>query len=104
MSTKNGKTLPVTATKARKTDGRVILCCIGLGSFSTAAQFAICTTGVMIVFLFYGYIQELIFRLDGFKAYGFYLTLIQFSLCSIFAFVERKMRNQSGRTKKIQPA
>lgn len=58
----------------------------------------------MIVFLFYGYIQELIFRLRGFEAYGFYLTLIQFTLCGVFAFVERKMRNESGRTKKIQLA
>ncbi|XP_077541370.1 adenosine 3'-phospho 5'-phosphosulfate transporter 2 isoform X2 [Haemaphysalis longicornis] len=98
MSATNGKTVPVTTTAARKTEDRVILCCLGLGLFSTAAQFSICTTGVMVVFLFYGYVQELIFRLDGFRAYGFYLTLIQFSLCSVFAFVERKMRRQSGRT------
>lgn len=57
MSATNGKTVPVTTTAARKTEDRVILCCLGLGLFSTAAQFSICTTGVMVVFLFYGYVQ-----------------------------------------------
>lgn len=76
----------------------IILCCISLDSFSTLTQFVICTVGVLLVFVPYGYTQELIFHVEGFKPYGFYLTFIQFVLCSLFAFVERKMRMERGRT------
>uniref|UniRef100_G3MSZ9 Adenosine 3'-phospho 5'-phosphosulfate transporter 2 n=1 Tax=Amblyomma maculatum TaxID=34609 RepID=G3MSZ9_AMBMU len=77
---------------------RVILCCISLDFFSTFIQFVICSVGVMLVFLPYGYTQELIFHVEGFKPYGFYLTFMQFILYSVFAFVERKMRMERGRT------
>ncbi|XP_075552317.1 adenosine 3'-phospho 5'-phosphosulfate transporter 2 isoform X3 [Dermacentor variabilis] len=76
----------------------VILCCLGLDSFSKCTQFAICAAGIMTVFLGYGYTQELMFHIEGFKPYGFYLTFVQFVLYSIFSFVERKVRKESGRT------
>lgn len=56
----------------------------------------------MTVFLGYGYTQELMFHVEGFKPYGFYLTFVQFVLYSIFSFVERKIRKESGRTKAVQ--
>ncbi|XP_037520070.1 adenosine 3'-phospho 5'-phosphosulfate transporter 2 isoform X2 [Rhipicephalus sanguineus] len=77
---------------------RVILCCLGLDPFPKCTQFVICAAGIMIVFLGYGYTQELMFHIEGFKPHGFYLTFVQFVLYSIFAFVERNMRRESGRT------
>lgn len=41
------------------------------------------------LFLVYGYLQELIFTLDGFKPYGWFLTLVQFFYYTVFGFVER---------------
>jgi len=41
-------------------------------------KFIICSTGVFLFFLIYGYMQELIFSLPGFRPFGWYLTLIQF--------------------------
>ncbi|XP_037578228.1 adenosine 3'-phospho 5'-phosphosulfate transporter 2-like isoform X1 [Dermacentor silvarum] len=80
----------------------VILCCLGLDSFSKCTQFVICAAGIMTVFLGYGYTQELMFHVEGFKPYGFYLTFVQFVLYSIFSFVERKIRKESGRTAPLQ--
>ena len=37
------------------------------------------------------WLQELIFRLEGFRPYGMYLTLIQFALYSGFSFTERSL-------------
>uniref|UniRef100_A0A131XDJ2 Adenosine 3'-phospho 5'-phosphosulfate transporter 2 n=1 Tax=Hyalomma excavatum TaxID=257692 RepID=A0A131XDJ2_9ACAR len=76
----------------------VILCCLSLDAFPKCTQFVICAAGIMVVFLGYGYTQELMFHIEGFKPHGFYLTFVQFVLYGIFAFVERKMRNESGRT------
>ncbi|KAH8021684.1 hypothetical protein HPB51_016080 [Rhipicephalus microplus] len=61
-------------------------------------HFVICAAGIMVVFLGYGYTQELMFHIEGFKPHGFYLTFVQFVLYSIFAFVERSMRMEKGRT------
>jgi len=52
-------------------------------------QFLLCCAGVFSLFLIYGYLQELIFTLDGFKPYGWYLTLVQFFYYTIFGYVER---------------
>uniref|UniRef100_A0A224Z365 Adenosine 3'-phospho 5'-phosphosulfate transporter 2 n=1 Tax=Rhipicephalus zambeziensis TaxID=60191 RepID=A0A224Z365_9ACAR len=84
-----------TANISRK---HVILCCLGLDPFTKCTQFVICAAGIMVVFLGYGYTQELMFHIEGFKPHGFYLTFVQFVLYSIFAFVERNMRRESGRT------
>ncbi|XP_065300058.1 solute carrier family 35 member B1 isoform X2 [Dermacentor albipictus] len=86
------------ATDVKFPRKHVILCCLVLDSFSTCTQFVICAAGIMTVFLGYGYTQELMFHIEGFKPYGFYLTFVQFVLYSIFSFVERKARKESGRT------
>lgn len=44
--------------------------------------------GVFITFLLYGYLQELIFSLEGFKPFGWFLTFIQFCFYSIFGLLE----------------
>ncbi|KAJ9601595.1 hypothetical protein L9F63_000249, partial [Diploptera punctata] len=40
---------------------------------------------------------ELIFTLDGFKPFGWYLTLVQFGYYSIFGYIEVNMKNVSRR-------
>lgn len=39
--------------------------------------------------------QELIFTLDGFRPFGWYLTLIQFGYYTVFGWIECRIRNIS---------
>lgn len=48
-------------------------------------KFLICVLGVFSTYLVYGYLQELIFTLDGIS--GWYLTLVQFFYYTIFGIV-----------------
>lgn len=59
-----------------------------ISKFNKTTQFLLCCTGVFAFYLIYGYLQELIFTLEGFKPYGWYLTLVQFGFYSVFGFVE----------------
>ncbi|XP_014349452.1 adenosine 3'-phospho 5'-phosphosulfate transporter 2 isoform X3 [Latimeria chalumnae] len=70
---------------------------INLNTFNRPVQFFICVTGVFVFYLIYGYIQELIFSLEGFKPYGWYLTLIQFGYYSIFGLVELQLTHDKRR-------
>ena len=63
--------------------------CFNLTYYNKTTQFLLCCTGVFILYLIYGYLQELIFTLDGFKPYGWFLTLIQFGYYTIFGYIER---------------
>eukprot|EP00112_Aurelia_sp_Birch-Aquarium-sp1_P001165 Seg1120.5 transcript_id=Seg1120.5/GoldUCD/mRNA.D3Y31 product="Adenosine 3'-phospho 5'-phosphosulfate transporter 2" protein_id=Seg1120.5/GoldUCD/D3Y31 len=69
--------------------GKFVALGIDLTSLPDAAKFMICCSGVFFFYLIYGYMQELIFRLPGFKPYGWYLTLVQFGCCSVFGMAER---------------
>jgi adenosine 3'-phospho 5'-phosphosulfate transporter B3 len=51
-------------------------------------KFLICVLGVFSTYLVYGYLQELIFTLDGIS--GWYLTLVQFFYYTIFGIVSNK--------------
>lgn len=64
---------------------------IDLTPYSVGTQFFICCSGVFVFYLLYGYLQELIFTLDGFEPYGWFLTLIQFAYYTGFGFCERRM-------------
>ncbi|XP_032874924.1 adenosine 3'-phospho 5'-phosphosulfate transporter 2 isoform X1 [Amblyraja radiata] len=59
-----------------------------LSDFSRPMQFVICVVGVFVFYLVYGYMQELIFSLEGFKPFGWYLTLVQFAFYSTFGLIE----------------
>lgn len=105
MSTTTTIQIPVTGTNNSKDDAsgknkisgnvsneqenQVKILCFDLTSFSKSSQFILCCVGVFALFLIYGYLQELIFTLDGFKPYGWYLTLVQFLYYTIFGYVER---------------
>ncbi|XP_065062525.1 adenosine 3'-phospho 5'-phosphosulfate transporter 2-like isoform X1 [Rhopilema esculentum] len=55
---------------------------------SDVFKFCICSTGVFGFYLIYGYMQELIFSLPGFKPFGWYLTLVQFACYSFTGTLE----------------
>ncbi|KAK2173450.1 hypothetical protein NP493_873g01021 [Ridgeia piscesae] len=68
-----------------------------LGGLPQSAQFLICCSGVFFFYLIYGYIQELIFKLEGFKPFGWYLTLIQFAFYTLFGVIELNIKTGSKR-------
>ncbi|CAA9993883.1 unnamed protein product [Nesidiocoris tenuis] len=61
---------------------------VDISRFSSNVQFIICCVAVFVLYVLYGYLQELIFTQEGFKPYGWYLTLVQFALYSIFGTCE----------------
>ncbi|GLV40726.1 PAPS transporter 2 [Carabus blaptoides fortunei] len=71
--------------------------CFDITSFSQTTQFLICCCVVFVFFLLYGYMQELIFTLDGFQPYGWYLTLVQFGYYTIFGLIEKYINNVTSR-------
>lgn len=70
---------------------------INLSSFSAPTQFLICVAGVFLFYLIYGYLQELIFSVEGFKPFGWYLTLVQFGFYSTFGLVELQLTQDKRR-------
>lgn len=95
-SGKNGKILPLTANynKNAKHDENVCdevkVLCFDFTYYNKTTQFLLSCTGVFVLYIIYGYMQELIFTLDEFRQYGWLLTLIQFWYYTIFGYVERK--------------
>lgn len=75
--------------------------CFDLTQCSSQTQFLFCCAGVFALYLIYGYLQELIFTLDGFKPYGWFLTLIQFGYYTIFGYLERQLTEPHGHKRAI---
>ncbi|XP_034285010.2 adenosine 3'-phospho 5'-phosphosulfate transporter 2 isoform X2 [Pantherophis guttatus] len=69
----------------------IIVLGINLSKFNKPTQFFICVLGVFLFYLIYGYLQELIFSVEGFKSFGWYLTLVQFGFYSIFGLIELQL-------------
>uniref|UniRef100_H0YVX3 Adenosine 3'-phospho 5'-phosphosulfate transporter 2 n=1 Tax=Taeniopygia guttata TaxID=59729 RepID=H0YVX3_TAEGU len=69
----------------------IVVLGMNLSKFSKPAQFFICVSGVFMFYLIYGYLQELIFSVEGFKPFGWYLTLVQFGFYSIFGLIELQL-------------
>ncbi|XP_039725300.1 adenosine 3'-phospho 5'-phosphosulfate transporter 2 isoform X2 [Pteropus medius] len=69
----------------------IVVLGINLSKFNKLTQFFICVAGVFVFYLIYGYLQELIFSMEGFKSYGWFLTLIQFAFYSIFGLIELQL-------------
>uniref|UniRef100_A0A1B6JGM3 Adenosine 3'-phospho 5'-phosphosulfate transporter 2 n=1 Tax=Homalodisca liturata TaxID=320908 RepID=A0A1B6JGM3_9HEMI len=68
-----------------------------ISDYSSTNQFLICCAGVLVFYLIYGYLQELIFTVEGFKPYGWYLTLVQFAFYSVFGFAECGLNGDTKR-------
>lgn len=67
---------------------QLLLCGIDMSYLPRGGQFIVCIGGVFLFYLLYGYYQELIFSIPGFKLHGWYLTLVQFAFYTLFAAVE----------------
>ncbi|XP_056595009.1 adenosine 3'-phospho 5'-phosphosulfate transporter 2 isoform X4 [Triplophysa dalaica] len=70
---------------------------INLSNFNPPTQFFICVAGIFFFYLVYGYLQELIFSVEGFKPFGWYLTLVQFGFYSLFGLVELQLTQDKRR-------
>lgn len=73
------------------TSQRVFIIGIDITHLPGWLQFCILSIGVFVFYLGYGYMQELIFQLDGMKPFGWYLTLVQFIIYSMYAFAIQKL-------------
>ncbi|XP_034656621.1 adenosine 3'-phospho 5'-phosphosulfate transporter 2 [Drosophila subobscura] len=65
--------------------------CFDLTHYNRTTQFLLSCAGVFILYILYGYLQELIFTVEGFKPYGWFLTLVQFGYYIGFGLVERRL-------------
>lgn len=65
--------------------------CFELTHYNKTTQFLLSCAGVFVLYLLYGYLQELIFTEEGFKAYGWFLTLLQFGYYILFGLFERSL-------------
>ncbi|XP_078695490.1 adenosine 3'-phospho 5'-phosphosulfate transporter 2-like [Branchiostoma floridae x Branchiostoma belcheri] len=70
---------------------------VSLSGLPRAGQFLVCVGGVFFFYLMYGYVLELIFRLEGFKPFGWYLTLVQFAFYSVFGAGELQFKADKTR-------
>ncbi|XP_054734085.1 adenosine 3'-phospho 5'-phosphosulfate transporter 2 [Anastrepha obliqua] len=71
--------------------------CFDLTHYNGTTQFLLSCAGVFVLYLIYGYLQELIFTVDGFKPYGWFLTLIQFGYYICFGVIERDLEARRRR-------
>ncbi|XP_055956477.1 adenosine 3'-phospho 5'-phosphosulfate transporter 2 [Patella vulgata] len=81
----------------QKSSVTVSLMCFDISHTSTTVQFLLLTSATFFFYLIYGYMQELIFRLDGFRPFGMYLTLIQFACYVIFGVLELQFKEDKTR-------
>lgn len=70
---------------------------IAVHRWSKTTQFFFCVAGIFFFYLIYGYMQELIFRLKGFKPFGWYLTLIQFACYTVFGTLDSRLQKDNVR-------
>ncbi|KAJ3663243.1 hypothetical protein Zmor_007547 [Zophobas morio] len=81
---------------------KITIICFDITNQSQTVQFFICSSAVFLFFILYGYMQELIFTIEGFQPFGWYLTLIQFGYYTLFGLVETRLRNITSRKIPIQ--
>ncbi|VDN03939.1 unnamed protein product [Thelazia callipaeda] len=78
-------------------DERIKFTGIDLTARSKKFQFVVLCCAVFIFYIAYGFIQELMFKLDGMQSYGWHLTLIQFFICSLLSYFENLCYGGSSR-------
>ncbi|XP_012558247.1 adenosine 3'-phospho 5'-phosphosulfate transporter 2 isoform X1 [Hydra vulgaris] len=69
-------------------DKKLLLFNFDISKLSISFQFLLCVGGVFLCYLPYGYFQEFLFSIPLFKPYGWYLTLVQFAIYAILAFLQ----------------
>ncbi|XP_071118629.1 adenosine 3'-phospho 5'-phosphosulfate transporter 2-like [Haliotis cracherodii] len=75
----------------------IVLFGIDLSNLPRSMQFMILTVATFFFYLIYGYLQELIFQLQGFKPFGWYLTLVQFACYTVFGLAELQFKQDKSR-------
>ncbi|XP_060078787.1 adenosine 3'-phospho 5'-phosphosulfate transporter 2-like [Ylistrum balloti] len=70
---------------------------VNISHLPSVVQFTLLTVAAFGFYLVYGYIQELIFRLEGFRPFGWYLTLVQFAFYTLFGLVELQFKEDKIR-------
>lgn len=80
-----------------ETSREMKILCFDISHCSVQCQFFFCCAGIFFFYILYGYLQEMIFSLDGFRPFGWYLTLIQFAYYSIFGWFECQMKGITRR-------
>eukprot|EP01006_Ploeotia_vitrea_P045194 TRINITY_DN66919_c5_g1_i3.p1 TRINITY_DN66919_c5_g1~~TRINITY_DN66919_c5_g1_i3.p1 ORF type:complete len:338 (+),score=-13.42 TRINITY_DN66919_c5_g1_i3:74-1087(+) len=85
-----------TTSPRHKSEEEVFLLSLPLHKYSPILQFSICTVGVVVFYLVYAYLQELVFTYEGFH-YGFFLTFFQFCGYATLAGIHRVMRGETKR-------
>ncbi|XP_064552479.1 adenosine 3'-phospho 5'-phosphosulfate transporter 2 [Drosophila montana] len=96
-----------TSSASKSPPAEVRILCFDLSHYNRTTQFLLSCAGVFILYIIYGYLQELIFTVEGFKPYGWFLTLVQFGYYIGFGLVERRLesyRTQGGTIWSVQPA
>ncbi|XP_059175729.1 adenosine 3'-phospho 5'-phosphosulfate transporter 2-like [Physella acuta] len=93
---------PISSTSIKMPEGKetkevVQLWCFDLTNLSRTWQFIILTALTFAFYLVYGYMQELIFKLEGFKPFGWYLTLVQFAYYTGFGIAELNLKVDKSR-------
>lgn len=76
--------------------------CFELTYYNRTTQFLLSCAGVFVLFLLYGYLLELIFTEEGFKPYGWFLTLIQFGYYILFGLLERNLESKRSGVPALQ--
>ncbi|XP_018010221.1 adenosine 3'-phospho 5'-phosphosulfate transporter 2 isoform X2 [Hyalella azteca] len=69
-----------------------------LVQFSTTVRFIICSVAIFIFYVLYGCMLEFVFRVEGLRDHGWFVTLIQFGYYSLFAVMQLAVSRQSVRT------
>ncbi|KAK0168670.1 hypothetical protein PV327_002447 [Microctonus hyperodae] len=80
------------ADNSAKDNVSIKLLCFNLSNCNDRVRFIWCSIGIFFFYIVYGYLQELIFTLDGFRPHGWYLTLIQFGYYTLFGYLECKLK------------
>ncbi|KAH8418217.1 hypothetical protein KR222_001066, partial [Zaprionus bogoriensis] len=84
--------LPRKSSSASKSPAQEMrILCFDLSYYNRTSQFLLSCAGVFILYIIYGYLQELIFTVEGFRPYGWFLTLVQFAYYIGFGLVERRL-------------
>ncbi|KAH8278209.1 hypothetical protein KR044_002422, partial [Drosophila immigrans] len=79
------------ASKSSGSTQEMRILCFELSHYNRTTQFLLSCAGVFILYILYGYLQELIFTVEGLKPYGWFLTLVQFGYYIGFGLVERRL-------------
>ncbi|XP_020815957.1 adenosine 3'-phospho 5'-phosphosulfate transporter 2 [Drosophila serrata] len=91
QATAGASPLPQRKSSSAESPPELRILCFDLTFYNRTTQFLLSCAGVFILYILYGYLQELIFTVEGFKPYGWFLTLVQFGYYIGFGLVERRL-------------